>query len=73
MKRKPYGSIDQNMNYLASIKQMLADMLLSTYKDKDKTSTEHVNTPWNVLGRRKRREKLFGFIKKTVVPYPRLG
>ena len=52
---------------------MLGEMLLSTYKDKDKKSTEHVNTPWNELGRMKRREKLYGFIKKTVVPYPRLG
>ena len=73
LKREPLDPVDQNTKYQDSIKQMLADILLSTYKDKDKTSTEHINTPWNILGRRKRREKVFGFIKKTVLPFPRLG
>ena len=78
-----------------TIKQMIAELLLSHYKDKK--SSGHVNSPWTVPnmmtgtysqeqgdsqdmaggqvggGRRKRQDKILNFIKKTVVPYPRLG
>ena len=92
MKRK-LVSVDHRTNYLNTIKQMIAELLLSHYKDKK--SSGHVNSPWTVPnmitgmyrqddqeqgdsrvmagrvgeGRRKRKN----FIKKTVVPYPRLG
>ena len=89
---------------LDTVKHMLAEVLLSDYKDK--TETGHGLPDWtaphilvqHALGERrgagggdgslayrlgresaigerrmKRGENMYGFIKKTVVPFPRLG
>ena len=88
MKRK-FVSVEDERAYLDILQQMLSEALLarldrsvggggSSWRVPDlvtgmvERGTDRKDEE-RAMSRNKRKEKLYSFIKKTVVPYPRLG